>query len=114
MATQVIAHTGDTVEVDNISLFDIEGGEFYINGEIATYIGINGNTLYGVKRAVYAKDWLVGDKIISLTDAKITTLTNTAQISESAYNDSGKSILDPTSTNIEPIQLQTTGTGIVF
>jgi hypothetical protein len=114
MATQVIAHTDDTVEVDNISLFNTTGGEFYINGEITTYVGINGNTLYGVKRAIYAKDWLVGDKIISLTDAKITTLTNTVQISEPAYNDSGKSILDPTSTNIEPIQLQTTGTGIVF
>ena len=114
MSTQVVAQVDDTVEVADISLFDTDGGELYINGEIASYIGISGNTLYGVKRAIYAKDWLAGATIISLSDARITTLTNTVQISETAYNDSGKSILDTTSTNIEPIQLQATGSGIVF
>ena len=114
MSTQVIAQVDDTVEVADISLFDADGGELYINGEIASYIGIVGNTLYGIKRATYAKEWAIGDTIISLSDARITTLTNTVQIRVHEYNDSGKSILDPTSTNIEPIQLQATGSGIVF
>ena len=114
MSTQVVAQVDDTVEVADISLFDTDGGELYINGEIASYIGISGNTLYGVKRATYAKEWSIGDTIISLSDARITTLTNTVQIRVHEYNDSGKSILDPTSTNIEPIQLQATGSGIVF
>lgn len=97
--------------------FNALGGKAWINGEIIEYHRVNGDTLYVTNRGTmgtFTKSADIGDIIVDITDTKLDSLATIAQPSSIRFNDSGKSLLDNTSTNLEPIELQNSSQGTVF
>ena len=101
--------------------FKANGGYAYIGGEIIRYGQVIGNDLLHITREenlTSAKTHVTGTNIIDITDTRLSLMNRIGVLgvdpvlTADRFNDSGKSILDVTSANLLPKELQSSSQGI--
>lgn len=113
--------TDTEVEVTDGTKFNAGGGYAYIGGEIIRYGQVIGNNLKYINREQHrtsSKTYDSATKIIDITDSRLTLMNRIGikgnNTTASRFNDVGKKILDTSSVNLLPQELQSGSQGIEF